>query len=52
MEKILNKNKNIYFKAVDNFTDSCGDVIWTGEEKEEREKTREEYRQEIEELER
>jgi hypothetical protein len=29
---------------VDNFTDSSGDVIWSGEEKEERGKTREEYR--------
>jgi hypothetical protein len=37
---------------VDNITDSCCDSIWNAEEKEERDKTKLEYDQEVQELER
>jgi hypothetical protein len=37
---------------VDNFIDSSGDVIWSTEEKDEREKTKEDHRQKMLELER
>jgi hypothetical protein len=37
---------------VDNFTDGAGEVIWTDEEKEEREAIQQEYEREVQELER
>jgi hypothetical protein len=37
---------------VDNFTDSSCDVIWSAEEKEERERTKLAYGREVQELER